>query len=71
MPREGILVPSFNELCGGAAVNDIRLKMLGPLVGEDVADLARADVHMLDGTYLGHLEDLRIDIGLKHRDFRQ
>ena len=71
MPREGLLVPSFNELCGGVAVNDLNTRLLGPLVTEKVANLSTANVHLLDGTYLGHLEDLRVDAGLRPRDFRQ
>ena len=71
MPREGLLVPSFNELCGGVAVNDVRTKMLGPLVTAEVADLSAADVHLLDGAYLGKIRDLAVDTGLRPRDFRQ
>lgn len=71
MPREGVLVPSFNELCGGVAVNDVGTRLLGPLVTDGVADLAGADVHLLDGTYLGRLRDLKLDTGLRPRDFRQ
>ena len=71
MPREGLLVPSFNELCGGVAVNDVGTRLLGPLTSDRVTDLAGADVHLLDGTYLGRLRDLMVDTGLRPRDFRQ
>jgi len=71
LPREGLLVPSFNDLCGGAAVNDKNSRFLGPLVNETVANLSFANIHLLDGTYLGHLKDLIVDSGPKMRDFRQ
>lgn len=71
LPREGLLVPSFNELCGGVAVNDVGTRLLGPLITDSVADLAGANIHLLDGTYLGHLRDLKVDTGLRPRDFRQ
>ncbi len=71
MPREGLLVPSFNELCGGVAVNDVRTRMLGPLAAPHVANFPAADIHLLDGAYLGKLRDLTVDTGLRPRDFRQ
>ena len=71
LPSRGLLVPSFNDMCGGAAVNDVGTKLLGPLVSDKVADLAGADIHLLDGTYLGYLRDLGVDAGLRPRDFRQ
>lgn len=71
MPREGLMVPSFNELCGGAAVNDLHTRLLGPLASDKTADLQAAKVHLLDGTFLGRLGDLVVDSGLRPRDFRQ
>ncbi len=71
IPREGLLVPSFNELCGGATVNDFKSRLLGPMFSKEVALLDNADIHLLDGTYLGKMKDLRVDSGLKPRDFRQ
>lgn len=71
MPQNGLLVPSFNELCGGAAVNDVHTKLLGPLATDEVANLSAAKVHLLDGTYLGILRNLVVDSGLRPRDFRQ
>ena len=71
LPSEGLLVPSFNEMCGGVAVNDVHTELLGPLVTDEIANLATADVHLLDGAYLGRLRDIMVDSGLKPRDFRQ
>src|SRR5881628_2360740 len=55
MPKEAIVVPAFNDLCGGTPVNDLRTKFLGPLVADDVVRLDRARLHLLDGTDLGLL----------------
>ncbi len=71
IPREGLLVPSFNELCGGATINDVKSRLLGPMFSGKVALLDTADIHLLDGTYLGKMKDLRVDSGLKPQDFRQ
>lgn len=71
MPREGIVVPAFNELCGGTPVNDAHAQLLGPLLSPDVVRLERTRVHLLDGTDLGRLPDLRVDARFRWSDFRQ
>ena len=49
-----IILPAFNPLCGGIAVN--KEPLLGPVAS--LLDLAKADVYLLDGTLLGHVGDL-------------
>jgi hypothetical protein len=71
LPREAIVVPAFNELCGGMPVNDVRARFIGPLFDEDVVDVGAASVHLLDGTRLGSLRDLRVDLGFRPQDYRQ
>ena len=71
LPREAIVVPSFNELCGGMPVNDVRARFIGPLFDEDLVDVEASDVHLLDGTYLGRLRDLKVDLGFRPQDYRQ
>ena len=51
---EVIVMPAFNPLCGGTAVNTEGL--LGPLA--KIIDLARGQVYLLDGTFLGTVADL-------------
>lgn len=71
MPREAVCVPSFNELCGGTPVNDVRAKLLGPLMQSDVVNLDRARLHLLDGTDLGLLPSLRVEARFRWSDHRQ
>jgi hypothetical protein len=71
LPKEAIVVPSFNELCGGMPVNDVRARFIGPLFDEDVVLVDQASLHLLDGTHLGRLADLRVDLGFRPEDYRQ
>lgn len=71
LPRETVVVPSFNELCGGTPVNDVRARFLGPVFDEDLVSIDEATVHLLDGTSLGRLRDLRVDLGFRPEDYRQ
>lgn len=71
LPREAIVVPSFNELCGGMPVNDVRTRFIGPLFDKDLLVLDEARIHLLDGTELGRLRDLSVDVGFRPEDYRQ
>ncbi len=71
IPREAIVVPAFNELCGGMPVNDVRARFLGPLFREGLLGVDRASLHLLDGTHLGRLADVRVDLGFWPEDYRQ
>ena len=71
LPHEAIIVPAFNELCGGMPVNDVRARFLGPLFREGLLGVDRASLHLLDGTHLGRLADVRVDLGIWPEDYRQ
>ena len=71
LPRQAILVPAFNELCGGMPVNDARARFLGPLFRERLLGVDEATLHLLDGTDLGRLADVRVDLGFRPEDYRQ
>lgn len=71
LPREAIVVPAFNELCGGTPVNDVRARLLGPMFREGLLGVEQATLHLLDGTHLGRLGDLRVDLGFRPEDYRQ
>lgn len=71
LPEEAIIVPSFNELCGGMPVNDVRARFLGPLFRAGLLGVEAATLHLLDGTYLGRLGDLKVDLGFWPEDYRQ
>ncbi len=68
---EAIVVPSFNDLCGGMPVNDVRARFIGPLFDEDLVRVEDASVHLLDGTNLGRLRDIKVDLGFRPEDYRQ
>jgi hypothetical protein len=50
-----LLLPAFNPLCGGIAVN--RDPLLGPF--GSLIDVDNADLYLLDGSLLGKVKDLR------------
>lgn len=71
LPKEAIVVPAFNELCGGVPVNDLRARFLGPLFDDEIVRPDDASIHLLDGTHLGRLADIRVDLGFRPDDYRQ
>jgi putative SbcD/Mre11-related phosphoesterase len=71
LPQEAIVVPAFNELCGGMPVNDVHTRFLGPLFREKLLSVNEASIHLLDGTNLGRLGDLKVDSGWWPEDYRQ
>lgn len=58
-----IIIPSFNKLISGSPIN-IKNKiknseeMLGPLLKNDFIDMKKADIYLLDGTFLGKTRNL-------------
>src|SRR5207247_9567664 len=60
LPKEAIVVPSFNDLCGGMPVNDVRARFIGPLFAEALVRIADASVHLLDEHTIRQLRDIRV-----------
>ena len=57
---EIVIVPSFNELCGGIAFNESwHDDLLGPLFTSHAVRLEEAQVYLLDGTFMGTIDNLR------------
>ncbi|MBN2330235.1 MAG: metallophosphoesterase [Candidatus Aenigmarchaeota archaeon] len=59
---EAVIMPAFNEIAGGIAMNSSQRSdslddYIGPLLRS--VDKKTASAHMLDGTFLGKLMDLR------------
>jgi metallophosphoesterase superfamily enzyme len=60
-----IFVPPFNYFLGGRPVNSKRIdethagEGLGPFVRSGAVDIENAEVHLLDGTYLGYVRQLK------------
>jgi putative SbcD/Mre11-related phosphoesterase len=52
-----IIVPAFNDLCGGLPLNEPKEDERGPVL--TLADLERARIYLLDGTDLGSLGAIR------------
>ena len=53
-------MPAFNELVGGIAFNEASYEtLLGPLFSNHAIALGKAQTYLLDGTYLGTVEQLR------------
>jgi len=57
--KQGIVMPSFNHLIGGMAFNSEDFEPLGPLLNNEILKWKKSEVYLLDGTYLGKLEDLK------------
>jgi len=57
--KNAIIMPTFNLLMGGVAFNSERFKPSGPLL-EKVIEWKKAQVWLLDGTFLGTLDKMKI-----------
>lgn len=60
------IMPSFNDFLGGRPINMAKPQergqtqaMIGPVLRSDAVDLDNSEVYLLDGTYLGTLNQLR------------
>lgn len=53
--NEIVVVPAFNPLCGSLPLNEMDEEK-GPLM--KLVDLSRSRIYLLDGTYLGRLEEI-------------
>jgi uncharacterized protein len=54
---EMVIVPAFNDLCGGLPLNEPREDERGPIL--TLANMRDARIFLLDGTDLGRLRDIR------------
>jgi len=57
--KQGIVMPTFNHLVGGMAFNSKDFEPLGPLLKNEVLKWKKSEVYLLDGTFLGNLENLK------------
>lgn len=60
MPKELVVMPTFNEFCGGTPINDPKSRLLGPILSNEYLVLNKSKVHLLDGTFLGMRSDLML-----------
>jgi putative SbcD/Mre11-related phosphoesterase len=54
-----IIVPTFNDLIGGLSVNRLTKRLTGPILGSGAIDLGAAELYLLDGTFLGTVNQFR------------
>ncbi len=59
-------MPSFNDFLGGRPVNETRSRkeigseaLIGPILRSEAVDVDNSELYLLDGTYLGTLNQLR------------
>ncbi len=64
--EELFIMPSFNDFLGGRPVNEARPKkdlgtetLIGPVLRSESIDIGNSELYLLDGTYLGTLNQLR------------
>jgi metallophosphoesterase superfamily enzyme len=63
---ELFIMPSFNDFLGGRPINETRPRkeigseaLIGPVLRSEAVDVDNAELYLLDGTYLGTLNQLR------------
>jgi uncharacterized protein len=64
--KEIYIMPSFNDFLGGRPVNETRPRkeigseaLIGPVLRSDAVDVDESESYLLDGTFLGTLNQLR------------
>jgi metallophosphoesterase superfamily enzyme len=64
--RQIFIMPSFNDFLGGRPINETRPRkelgseaLIGPVLRSEAVDVDNAELYLLDGTYLGTLNQLR------------
>ena len=55
--KEWIMIPAFNDLCGGSHINDNGQRKIGTVLRNELADVQNAELFLLDGTHLGKVKD--------------
>ena len=60
------IMPSFNDFLGGRPINEARprkelgsVALIGPVLRSEAVDIENSELYLLDGTYLGTLNQLR------------
>jgi metallophosphoesterase superfamily enzyme len=63
---EVFIMPSFNDFLGGRPINETRPRkeigseaLIGPVLRSEAVDVDDSELYLLDGTYLGTLNQLR------------
>jgi putative SbcD/Mre11-related phosphoesterase len=64
-PRDNrmIIMPTFNDLIGGLSVNRLTRRLKGPILGSSGVDFGATELYLLDGTFLGTVNQFTADGG--------
>jgi hypothetical protein len=55
-----LILPCFNKLVGGTLMNTKPSKdLIGPILANEFTEISKAEIFMLDGTFLGKLKELK------------
>jgi uncharacterized protein len=64
--KEILIMPSFNDFLGGRPINETRSRkeigaeaLIGPVLRSEAVDVDNSELYLLDGNYLGTLNQLR------------
>jgi len=64
--KEIFIMPSFNDFLGGRPINETKPRkeigseaLIGPVLRSEAVDVDNSELYLLDGTYLGTLNQLR------------
>jgi len=64
--KQIFMMPSFNDFLGGRPVNESRPRkeleseaLIGPVLRSEAVDVDSSEMYLLDGTFLGNLNQLR------------
>lgn len=57
--KKGIIMPTFNSLMGGIALNSKDFKPNDPLLRNEALEWKEGEVYLLDGTFLGKLKNIK------------
>jgi putative SbcD/Mre11-related phosphoesterase len=58
-----LMIPAFNDLCGGSHVNDMGQRKIGIVLRHELADVRMAEMFLMDGTHLGKIQDNLVKVG--------
>lgn len=62
-----LMIPAFNDLCGGSHVNDMSQRKIGTVLRHELADIKQSELFLLDGTNLGKVGDNLVGSGATYR----
>ncbi len=55
--KEFILMPAFNDMCGGTYMNEKNARLFGVVARNKLANIQNAEMYLQDGTQLGKVRD--------------